>query len=71
MHKHSAIGLVTPEQLHYGLAEEVQKQRAKVLKSAYLSHPERFKGKEPKPLSLPEAVWINKPTELNDDFQNK
>lgn len=62
-HKHSGIGLLTPEQVHYGMAKEVVEKRGNTLESAFLKHPERFKGKMPKPLPLPEAVWINKPTD--------
>ena len=65
VHKHSGIGLMTPEQVHYGQAQKILDRRAKVLKSAFKNHPKRFKGKTPKPFSLPEAAWINKP----DDSQ--
>ncbi|MDA0739078.1 MAG: IS3 family transposase [Nitrospirae bacterium] len=60
-HRHSGIGLLTPEAVHYGLAEEMQKARGEILRTAYEGHPERFVNKLPVPLSLPEAVWINKP----------
>lgn len=60
-HKHSGIGLLTPEQVHYGQAQQILDQRAKVLESAFKEHAIRFKGKVPKPFPLPEAVWINKP----------
>ena len=60
-HRHSGIGLMTPEQVHYGLAQKVYEGRCQVLLSAYEKTPERFKGKVPKPLALPEAAWINKP----------
>ena len=63
-HKHSALGFVTPEQVHYGLAEQILKKRATVLQSAFKEHPNRFKGKMPKPLPLPEAAWINPPQQL-------
>ena len=33
-----------------------------VLASAFQKHPKRFKGKMPKLIQLPEAVWINKPS---------
>jgi putative transposase len=64
-HRHSGIALMTPEQVHYGMAHQVQQSRAKTLKDAFIRHPDRFKGKIPKPLSLPEAVWINKPSPQN------
>jgi transposase InsO family protein len=60
-HHHSGIGLVTPEQLHYGLAGHIQENRAKVLKAAFEANPNRFKNKIPSPPAIPEAVWINKP----------
>ena len=60
-HKHSGIGLLTPEQVHYGLAQQVLAQRAQVLQEAFKEHPNRFKGRVPKPLPLPEAAWINPP----------
>jgi len=60
-HHHSGIGLVTPEQLHYGLAQEVYDRRCLILKNAFEKNPNRFKGKIPQPPALPEAAWINKP----------
>jgi putative transposase len=60
-HYHSSIGLMTPEWVHYGMAEDVFGRRSTVLAKAYEKHPKRFKGKMPKPPALPEAVWINKP----------
>jgi transposase InsO family protein len=60
-HYHSGIGLMTPASLHYGMAKEVLTRRTIVLAEAYEKHPNRFKGKMPKPPALPEAVWINKP----------
>ena len=60
-HRHSGIGLLTPESVHYGLAKDVRKARGEVLRIAYEAHPERFVKKIPVPPSLPEAAWINKP----------
>lgn len=65
-HHHSGIGLVTPEQLHYGLAQQIYDERANVLLKAYDKNPMRFKGKLPKPPSLPIAAWINKPKPEKD-----
>jgi len=61
-HRHSAIALVTPEQVHYGIADEIIRQRAAVLRSAFERHPNRFKHKLPVPENLPKAVWINPPS---------
>jgi putative transposase len=60
-HRHSGIGLMTPEMVHYGEAELVTSQRQNVLASAFDEHPERFVRGMPMPPSLPEAAWINKP----------
>jgi putative transposase len=60
-HHHSGIGLYTPESVHYGLAQDMQKARGAVLLTAYKAHPERFVKKAPVPPAVPEAVWINKP----------
>jgi len=40
-HRHSAIGLLTPETVHLGKAELVTSQRELVLASAFDAHPER------------------------------
>ena len=60
-HRHSGIGLMTPEQVHYGLAQQIYEKRCQVLLSAFESNPRRFKGRVPKPNELPKAAWINKP----------
>ena len=60
-HRHSGIALMTPEQVHYGKGQEVIDLRSHVLSEAFEKNPLRFKGKLPKPLPLPRAVWINKP----------
>ncbi|MBT8490014.1 MAG: IS3 family transposase [Deltaproteobacteria bacterium] len=52
-HYHSGIGFLTPEDVHYGRAEQIIKEREKVLKTAFERHPNRFKGKVPKPMVLP------------------
>jgi putative transposase len=60
-HRHSGIGLLTPEAVHYGLTDEICKARSEVLRAAYDVHPERFVKKIPVPPTVPEATWINKP----------
>ena len=60
-HHHSGIGLLKPEDVHYGRTDQIMKERSRILKSAFENHPERFKGKLPKPPSLPVAAWINQP----------
>jgi putative transposase len=60
-HHHDALALLTPHDVHYGLAPERLAQRARVLDAAYAAHPERFVRRGPKPAALPKAVWINPP----------
>ena len=61
-HRHSGIGLLTPEAVHYGRAEALHAARAQVLATAYATHPERFVHAAPNPPPLPSAAWINPPT---------
>lgn len=61
VHRHSALGLMTPAMVHYGQAEAVREKRSRILKAAYAAHPERFVRGLPQPPKLPEAAWINPP----------
>ena len=61
-HHHSGIAMLTPHQLHNGLAASVQTQRKEVLRTAYGAHPERFVRGEPTVREPPKAVWINPPS---------
>ncbi len=65
-HRHSGIGLMTPEVVHYGRASEVRNQRADVLAAAYVANPERFVRGLPEPPELPTAAWINPPSTEED-----
>lgn len=60
-HYHSALGWMTPHDVHFGLAEEKHRRRAAVLAAAYAAHPERFVRGMPVPAELPTEVWINPP----------
>lgn len=60
-HRHSGIGLLTPYEVHHGLADQRIADRAHVLASAYAAHPERFVGGLPQPPPRPTEVWINPP----------
>lgn len=60
-HHHSGIGLLTPEVLHYGRADDVIAQRQLVLSQAFQRNPERFVRAHPRPPARPTAVWINPP----------
>jgi putative transposase len=64
-HRHSALGWMTPADVHYGRAELVRDQRARTLELAYQLHPERFVRKPPVPPPLPTTVWINPPAAAN------
>lgn len=63
-HRHSGIGMLTPEMVHYGRAEEVLSYRHQVMLAAQAAHPERFVRGAPKRIQLPQAVWINPPRSL-------
>ena len=60
-HRHSGIGLLPPEVVHYGRAQAACDARAQVLAAAHAAHPERFVHKPPQPPRLPTAAWINPP----------
>jgi putative transposase len=65
-HYHTALGLLTPADVHYGRAPAIIAQRQEVLRVAYEQHPERFVQGLPKPPQLPQAVWINPPKQLDE-----
>jgi putative transposase len=60
-HHHVGLGLLTPHDVHYGLAVARHAERTLVLAAAHSRHPERFPRGIPKPPPLPVEVWINKP----------
>jgi putative transposase len=62
-HHHFGIGLMTPNQVHYGQADAVHAARQDTLNQAFRTNPERFVNKAPKPPQKPTAVWINPPTQ--------
>ena len=68
-HHHSGIALLTPEMVHYGMAEEVSRNRNVALERAYKEHPERFVRKQPEPPRLPDAVWINPPATVSKTLE--
>ena len=61
-HRHSALGLHTAADVHYGRAAAVQAARASVLTAAYAAHPERFVRKPPAPPQLPAASGSTAPS---------
>jgi len=66
-HHHVGIGLMTPDQVHYGQAKDVHAARQDVLAQAYQANPERFVRKTPVPPPMPTQTWINQPrkTDIN------
>jgi putative transposase len=61
-HRHEGIAYLTPQDVHYGRATQRLVARTTVLDRAYIAHPERFVRGPASPASLPEEVWINRPT---------
>lgn len=61
-HRHSALGLLTPYDVHHGLAEARRAARVAVLATAYAATPTRFVQRLRTPPALPTAAWINAPT---------
>jgi putative transposase len=60
-HHHTALGLLTPADVHYERSAAILAQRQTVLQRAYAAHPERFVKGAPALPPLPAAVWINPP----------
>src|SRR3990172_3518039 len=60
-HHPSRLGLLTPADVHHGLAAQRVAARATVLATAYATHPERFPAGLPHPPARPVEVWINPP----------
>ena len=63
-HCHSGLGLLTPHDVHHGLAKARVDARAATLAGAFREHPERFPRGLPQPPALPTEAWINKPKAL-------
>ncbi len=61
-HHHGGIGLMTPDQVHYGQADAVHAARQHTLDQAFRANPERFVNQMPIPPAKPTAAWINPPT---------
>jgi putative transposase len=61
-HHHTGIGLMTPDQVHYGQANAVYASRQETLDQAFRDNPQRFVNKAPIPPDKPTEVWINPPT---------
>lgn len=63
-HRHTGIGMHTPADVHYGLADQIDRDRDAALETARRAHPERFGTRaqtRPKILDRDPAAWINQP----------
>ena len=60
-HHHAGIGLMTPDQVHYGQTDAVHAARQLTLDQAFRDNPERFVNKPPIPPAKPTAAY-NPPT---------
>jgi len=60
-HHHAGLGLMTPDQVHYGQADAIHAARQQTLNRAFAEHPERFVKQPPMPPHKPVAAWINPP----------
>jgi putative transposase len=60
-HRHSGLGLLTPQVVHSGQASAQRAVRQQVLDAAYDTHPERFVRGRPAPPVVPNVVGINLP----------
>jgi putative transposase len=63
-HRHSGLGLLTPDAVHHGRANELQEARQRVLDDAYAARPERFVRGAPRAPHIPTEVWISRPENI-------
>ena len=66
-HYHSGIALLTPASVHSGQAAAIVESRNRVLQAAFELNPQRFKNRLPTAQPVPEAAWINPPTEPSEE----
>ena len=59
-HRHSGIGLHTPQSVHDGTWRQIRERRQQVLDAAYAARPDRFR-RPPTAPRLPRRTWINQP----------
>jgi putative transposase len=60
-HHHVGIGLMTPDQVHYGQANAIYAARQITLDEAFRKNPNRFVNMLPTPPAKPTEAWINPP----------
>ena len=64
-HRHGGLGLLTPHDVHHGLAGARLEARDAVLAAAFAAHPERFPAGAPSAGAVPSEVWIYKPQQVS------
>jgi putative transposase len=64
-HRHGGLGLLTPHDVHHGLAAARLQARDTVLAAAFAARPERFPAGAPSAGAVPTEVWINKPQQAS------
>jgi len=69
-HRHSGVALYTPADVHYGRIEQIHQRRQTALDAAYQRHPNRFVRKPPQAPLPPQAVWINPPSNAQNQAMN-
>lgn len=63
-HHHTGIGLNTPADVHYDLAQAKAQHRSTILANARARNPERFTtNQDPEILAIPTTAWINNPAQ--------
>jgi hypothetical protein len=63
-HRHTGIGMHTPADVHYGHADQIDRDRQAALDAARRAHPERFATRTPIQPKIPirnPTTWINQP----------
>ncbi len=71
-HRHTGIGLHTPADVHYRLAQATNARRVQTLATARAATPHRFSSDlDPKILDLPIAAWINPPITQTEDQEQE
>jgi transposase InsO family protein len=66
-HHHVGIGLMTPDQVHYGQANAIYAARQITLDRTFRKNPNRFVNRRPTPPSKPIEAWINPPKNAHVD----
>lgn len=64
-HRHQALPLLRPPDVHFGRAPARIATRQRILAAAYAAHPERFVRRPPVAGSSLTEVWINKPPQAS------